>query len=175
MARLPDIARAYGPKDKRMTVSTESYVITRSIAATPEEIFAVLADPCRHCNIEPTDWVRDAVDTDPIIRTGQIFAINMFLERIGGPYVMHNLVTEFEQDRAISWAPGRLDDAGNHQPGGWTWRYDLAPNGAGTDVTLTYDWSGTPQDFRDRVGGMPRFPEDYLAASLATLERSVAG
>ena len=71
--------------------------------------------------------------------------------------------------------PGQLDDAGNHDPGGWFWRYDLAPNGDRTDVTLTYDWSGTSQDFRDRVGGMPMFPEDYLAASLATLERSVAG
>jgi hypothetical protein len=71
--------------------------------------------------------------------------------------------------------PGQLDDAGNHAPGGWFWRYDLAPNGDRTDVTLTYDWSATPHDFRDRVGGMPPFPEDYLAASLATLERSVAG
>ena len=61
----------------------------------------------------------------------------------------------------------------NHDPGGWFWRYDLTPNGDRTDVTLTYDWSATPQDFRDQVGGMPVFPEDYLAASLATLERSV--
>ena len=175
MARLPDIGRAYGPKDKRMTVSTESYVITRSIAATPEEIFAVLADPCRHCNTEPTDWVRDAVDTAPITATGQMFAMNMFLTQAGGHYVTHNLVNVFDKDRAIGWMPGQLDDAGNHAPGGWFWRYDLAPNGDRTDVTLTYDWSGTPQDFRDRVGGMPRFPEDYLAASLATLERSVAG
>ena len=59
--------------------------------------------------------------------------------------------------------------------GGWFWRYDLAPNGHHTDVTLTYDWTGTPQTFRDQVGGMPIFPEDYLAASLATLERSVTG
>ena len=108
----------------------ERYVVTRTIAATPAQIFAVLSDPSRHKDTEPGDWVRDAIDTEPITCTGQIFAINMFLERIGGPYVMHNLVTVFEQDRAIAWAPGRLDDAGNHRPGGWTWRYDLVPNGA---------------------------------------------
>ncbi|MGO9384153.1 MAG: SRPBCC family protein [Mycobacterium sp.] len=158
-----------------MTATAERYVVTRTIAATPAEIFAVLVDPSRHQNTEPTDWVRDAVDTAPITGIGQIFAMNMFLEQAGRHYVTYNLVDVFEKDHAIGWMPGALDDAGNHSPGGWSWRYDLAPNGDRTDVTLTYDWSGTPQDFRDRVGGMPRFSEDYLAASLATLERSVAG
>jgi hypothetical protein len=99
----------------------------------------------------------------------------MFLVAAGGDYVTHNLVNVFDKDRAIGWMPGVLDDAGNHNPGGWFWRYDLAPNGDRTDVTLTYDWSATPQEFRDRVGTMPIFGDDYLAASLATLEQSVAG
>jgi hypothetical protein len=158
-----------------MTATAERYAVTRTIAATPAEIFAVLVDPSRHQNTEPTDWVRDAVDTAPITGTGQIFAMNMFLTQAGGDYVTYNLVDVFDLDRAIGWMPGQLDDAGNHARGGWFWRYDLAPNGDRTDVTLTYDWSGTSQDFRDRVGAMPIFPEDYLAASLATLARSVAG
>jgi Polyketide cyclase / dehydrase and lipid transport len=157
-----------------MTENNERYVATRTIAASPEAIFAVLADPARHHDTEPSDWVRDAVGTAPITGTGQIFAMNMYLTRAGGDYVTYNLVNVFDEDRAIGWLPGQLDDAGNHAPGGWFWRYDLAPNGDCTDVTLTYDWSGTPQDFRDRVGAMPIFPEEYLAASLATLERSVA-
>jgi hypothetical protein len=156
-----------------MTPAAERYVVTRTVAATPAEIFVVLVDPSRHQNTEPTDWVRDAVDTAPITGTGQLFAMNMYLERAGGDYVTHNLVNVFEEDRAIAWMPGVLDDTGRHSPGGWFWRYDLAPNGDTTDVTLTYDWSGTRQDFRDRVGKMPIFAEDYLAASLATLERSV--
>jgi hypothetical protein len=158
-----------------MTATAERYVVTRIIAATPEEIFVVLADPSRHCNIEPTDWVRDAVDTAPITGTGQMFAMNMFLTQAGGHYVTHNLVNVFDEDRAIGWMPGGLDDAGNHAPGGWFWRYDLAPNGDRTDVTLTYDWTATSQDFRDQVGGMPPFGEDYLVESLLTLERCVAG
>jgi hypothetical protein len=156
-----------------MTATTERYVVTRTIAATPAEIFAVLADPSRHCNTEPTDWVRDAVDSAPITGAGQMFAMNMFLEQAGGHYVTYNLVNVFDKDRAIGWVPGQLDNAGNHSPGGWFWRYDLAPNGDRTDVTFTYDWSATSQDFRERVGGMPLFPEDYLAASLVTLERTV--
>jgi hypothetical protein len=156
-----------------MTAITDSLVATRTIAAPPAQIFAILIDPSRHQDTEPGDWVRAAVDNAPITATGQMFAMNMFHEQAGGHYVMHNLVTVFDKDRAIGWVPGQLDDAGNYAPGGWLWRYDLAPNGDRTDVSLTYDWSAMSQDRRDQFGGMPVFPEDYLAASLITLERTV--
>jgi Activator of Hsp90 ATPase homolog 1-like protein len=157
-------------------MSTEDRLVaTRTIAASPAAVFAVLADPTRHKDTEPGDWVRDAVDTEPITRTGQMFAMNMFFNRAGGHYVVHNVVTVFEQDRSIAWLPGQLDDAGGHDPGGWWWRYDLAPNGDKTDVTLTYDWTGTPQAFRDEIGGMPPFPEHFLADSLASLDSAATG
>ncbi|ART69044.1 ATPase [Mycobacterium dioxanotrophicus] len=150
----------------------ERYVVTHTIAAAPGAVFAVLSDPARHKDTEPGDWVRDAIDPQPITGTGQIFAINMFLPQAGGHYVMHNLVSEFDKNRTIAWIPGQLDEAGKHNPGGWWWRYDLAPNGENTDVTLTYDWTGTPQSFRDQVG-MPPFDKEFLAESLAALDRSV--
>ncbi len=150
--------------------AAERYVITRTIPAGPSAVFAVLTDPARHRDTEPTDWVREAVDPQPITGVGQMFVMNMFLAFAGGHYVMHNLVTEFERDRTIAWLPGQLDESGEHQPGGWWWRYDLAPNGDGTDVTITYDWTGTPQSFRDQVGGMPPFPPAYIEDSLAALE-----
>jgi hypothetical protein len=150
----------------------ERYVVTHTIAAAPSAVFAVLSDPARHKDTEPGDWVRDAIDPQPITGTGQIFAINMFLPQAGGHYVMHNLVSEFDKDRRIAWIPGQLDEAGKHSPGGWWWRYDLAPNGDATEVTLTYDWTGTPQSFRDQVG-MPPFGKEFLAESLAALDRSV--
>ena len=153
--------------------TTERYVVTRTIPAAPQRIFAVLSDPARHQDTEPSDWVRDAVSQDPITEAGQIFVVNMFKDFVGGHYVMHNLVTDFEQDRRIGWRPGRLDESGDHQPGGWSWRYDLAPNGDGTDVTITYDWSDTPQSFRDRIGSMPPFGPQYLEQSLAALEDAV--
>jgi uncharacterized protein YndB with AHSA1/START domain len=148
-------------------------VATRTVAAPVTKVFAMLSDPARHKDTEPGDWVRDAIDPEPITRTGQIFAINMYLDRAGGHYVMHNLVTEFTPDRVIAWAPGQPDESGELAPGGWTWRYDLAPRGDQTDVTLTYDWSGTPQSFRDQVGGMPPFADDFLDESLNTLARNV--
>jgi len=54
-----------------MTIATaERYVVARTIAASPAEIFAVLANPTRHKDTEPGDWVRDAIDTDPAAGTG---------------------------------------------------------------------------------------------------------
>jgi len=155
-----------------MSATKERYVVTRTIGATPADIFAVLTDPTRHKDTEPGDWVRDAIDTSPVRARGQMFAVNMFLKEAGGHYVMHNLVTEFDQNRTIAWLPGQLDDSGRHSPGGWWWRYDLAPAGADTDVTLTYDWSETVQDFRDNVG-VPVFGEDFIEESLATLDCTV--
>ncbi len=174
LARLPRHRTRLRPERwwPMTSATAERYVVTRTIAATPAEIFAVLADPTRHKDTEPGDWVRDAIDTDPITGAGQMFAVNMFLEQAGGHYVMHNVVTEFEKDRTIAWLPGQLDEAGKHGPGGWSWRYDLTPNGAGTDVTVTYDWSGTSQEFRDTIG-VPVFGEDFIEESLATLDRTV--
>lgn len=96
--------------------AAERCVVTRTIAATPAEVFTVLADPSRHQDTEPTDWVRNAVDTAPITGAGQMFAMNMYLIAAGGDYVTHNLVHVFERDRAIAWMPGVLDDAGNPRP-----------------------------------------------------------
>lgn len=154
-------------------MTDHKFVVTRTIAAPPARVFALLADPARHPDTEPGDWVREAIDAAPITGTGQLFAMKMFLEQAGGHYVTHNLVTDFERDRTIAWRPGQLDDAGNHAPGGWFWRYDLAPNGEDTDVTLTYDWTDTPQSFADQIGGMPPFSEEYIAQSLATLDSSL--
>src|SRR5262245_40201411 len=119
LARLPRYRRRVrtqaqiGQVRTSMTTTTESHVATRTIAASPEKIFAFLADPAHHCNTEPTDWVRDAVDKAPITGAGQMFAMNMFLEQAGGHYVTYNLVNVFDQDRAIGWLPGTRDEAGN--------------------------------------------------------------
>lgn len=158
-----------------MNADRERLVVSRTIGTTPAAIFAVLTDPTRHHETEPGDWVRSAVDSDPITATGQVFAINMFIEAAGGHYVMHNLVTEYVQDRTIAWLPGARTDGADIEYGGWWWRYDLAPHQSGTVVTLTYDWTDTPEATRAAVGGLPSVPESFLVASLAALENSVVG
>ncbi|TWS20153.1 ATPase [Tsukamurella asaccharolytica] len=152
---------------------SEQISSTRVIAASPDRVFAVLADPARHQDIEPTDWVRAAVDAAPLDHVGQMFSVNMYLEQAGGDYVMENKVSDFEQDRVIGWRPG-TSRGGEWAAGGWWWRYDLVPSEGGTQVTLTYDWTDTPQAVRDSFGSLPPFPPEYLDQSLAGLDAAVA-
>ncbi len=87
-------------------MTEERYVVTRTVAAPPAAVFALLADPTRHKDTEPGDWVRDAVSTAPITAAGQIFAMNMYFDRPDGHYVVHNLVSDFDPDTTIrrsSW------------------------------------------------------------------------
>lgn len=155
----------------------ERCVSTRSIPASAESIFAILSDPTRHQETEPGDWVRSALSEDKITGVGQVFGVNMYIESAGVDYVMHNRVTSYEPQRVIAWEPGRLSDQGEVDAGGWVWRYDLSPADAdgSTEVTLSYDWSNTPQQVRDEIGSMPPFPPAFLAESLQALERAVVG
>ena len=107
------------------------YAVTRMIAAPPETVFALLADPARHHETEPTDWVRGSLEEDPapLTEVDQVFGIEMFHENAHGRYDMHNRVIAFEQDRTIAWEPGQYGPDGELGTGGWTWRYDLAPAG----------------------------------------------
>lgn len=155
-------------------MSTEQHQRSRTIHATASEIFALLTDPARHHETEAGDWVRDAIDPEPITGVGQVFAVNMFLERLGGAYVMHNKVTVFEPDRAIAWEPGQLNRRGELRTGGWVWRYDLAPSGDTTEVTLTYDWTDTPQKTREGFARWPAFGPEFLEESLEALDRAVS-
>jgi hypothetical protein len=58
------------------------------------------------------------------------------------------------------------DGAGRLSFGGWIWRYDLSPaaNG-GTEVRLTYDWSGATPQAR-AVIEFPPFGIEHLENSL---------
>lgn len=154
------------------TSPQEQLVVERTVEAPPSAVFALLADPSRHRETEPGDWVRAAIDTAPITRAGQVFGMNMSIDPVGD-YVIHNEVTAFEQDRSIAWRPGQYDDEGRLGAGGWFWRYDLEPVEGGTRVRLTYDWSATSQEIRDEFGGLPPFGVDFLEQSLACLAAAV--
>lgn len=159
--------------------TTERMSSSRTIPAAADDVFAVLTDPSRHKDLDPSDWgwVRDAVETGPITEVGQVFPVNMYLEVVGGDYVMHNVVTAYEADRVIAWEPGQPGNDGEVETGGWVWRYDLAPAGDGScEVTLTYDWSAvTPQTREEIPADFPPFPASYLDESLAGLEQTVIG
>lgn len=158
-------------------MTEETMSATTIINAPAAAIFAVLADPARHAAIDGTGWVREPLDRQQLTAAGQVFRMAMYNEKApGGDYRMANRVQVFDPPRAISWEPGMDSGDGDPRIVGHVWRYDLAPAGSGTEVTLFYDWSAVPQSLRQRLPfSFPPFAADHLTNSLAHLAELVTG
>ncbi|KWX68499.1 SRPBCC family protein [Mycobacterium sp. NAZ190054] len=155
---------------------TETLVVDTIVDAPASAVFAVLADPANHAAIDGTGWVRESLDGERITRAGQMFRIAMYhANHPDGDYEMANRVIAFEQDRAIGWEPGQAGADGVVEYGGWTWHYDLEPQGPQqTRVVLTYDWSAVPATLREHIA-FPPFPVGHLHNSLANLAKLATG
>jgi hypothetical protein len=116
------------------TEDTES--VERVIPAPPEKIFALLADPSRHKDIDGSGSVRDAKDTPQRVKLGDTFGMSM---KMGIPYSMVSTVVAFDDNRCIAWQS--RPPIGKRVAGGRIWRYDLEPVEGGTKVRETWDIS----------------------------------
>ena len=126
----------------------------RVIAAPPERIFDLLADPRQHPRLDGSGTVRAVRRAPSRLSLGATFAMGM---RIGLPYVTSNRVVAFEEGRVIAW----------HHPARFIWRYDLEPVAEGTLVTESFDYSPPWGSLIERLG----WPERNRQAMEATLER----
>jgi len=59
-------------------METERVTASTTIEAAPEAVFAVLADPSAHADIDGTGWVRESLDGDRISAAGQVFRMAMY-------------------------------------------------------------------------------------------------
>ncbi len=106
---------------------------SREIAASPEEIFELIADPARQPGWDGNDNLAVAAAGQRVRRAGDVFT--MTLTRGD---VRENHVFEFEEGRRMAWRPSEVGKA----PPGHLWRWELEPAGvARTRVTCTYDWT----------------------------------
>ena len=108
-------------------------VVTRSrlVEAPPEVVFDILADPAMHPVIDGSGMVRGRIQGPRRLTLGARFGMRM---RILGkvPYVIRNVVIEYEPDRRIAWR-----HMFRH-----VWRYELEPQGDGarTMVRESFDY-----------------------------------
>ncbi len=65
------------------------------VAATPKQVFDLLADPRRHAEFDGSGSVKDAVSGPPRLALGSKFGMNM---KLGLPYRISNEVVEFDED-----------------------------------------------------------------------------
>ena len=145
--------------------------VKRTIAASAEDIFAVLCDPQGHVAIDGTGMLQDATG-DRVRAAGDSFVVHMDREALGdfplGKYDVTVTIREFEQDRLIAWTiTGQIKPQIGHVYG-----YRLEPDGENTLVTSFYDWSDIDQHWRD-ANIFPVISEGALRATLGVLDRTV--
>jgi uncharacterized protein YndB with AHSA1/START domain len=132
---------------------------SREIAATPERIFALIADPSQQPRWDGNDNLSDAPAGQRVRRAGDVFTMTLTTGA-----VRENHVIEFEEARRIAWHPSEV---GHRQPG-HLWRWELEPVGdSRTLVTHTYDW--TLLTDRNRLPRARSTTPERLRASLDRL------
>jgi uncharacterized protein YndB with AHSA1/START domain len=138
---------------------------SREIAAGPERIFELIADPARQPGWDGYDNLAAADAGQRVRQAGDVFT--MTLTRGD---VRENHVVEFEEGRRIAWTPSEV----GKRPPGHLWRWELEPSGASaTRVTCTYDWTELTDEKR-LVRARATTP-DRLRASLDRLAALAEG
>jgi hypothetical protein len=151
-------------------MSEERIEVSRPIAATAAEVFAVLTDPHGHVAIDATGMLQDATG-DAVTAVDDEFVVHMDRESLNdfplGRYDVTVHITAFEQDREVAWTIlGQLSL-------GHVYGYRLEPtDDGGTLVTSYYDWSGITDEWR-AAGIFPVISELALRSTLGILERAV--
>jgi uncharacterized protein YndB with AHSA1/START domain len=124
------------------------------VHASPQQIFALLADPREHPGLDGSGTVKGATTGPDTLSLGAKFGMRM--KQFGLPYPIKNEVVEFEQDRLIAW----------RHPGKHVWRWELEPVDGGTQVTETFDYAPSPAA---RGLELVKFPARNAAGIEATL------
>lgn len=155
---------------------SEQITVTREISASPERVFALLADPARHLEIDGSGLIRGLAQGSVITGVGDRFLMNMN-NPILGDYQASCTVTAFEPGRRIGWSP-RLheedryrDRIGDMRTGGHTFTWELTPSSTGgTTLTLTQDWSGVEDPGFKSL--FPMVNSEQLADSLDRVDKA---
>jgi uncharacterized protein YndB with AHSA1/START domain len=106
---------------------------SREIAAAPELIFELIADPAQQPRWDGNSNLAAADAGQRVRGAGSVFVMTL---TTGADRENH--VVEFEESRLIAWTPSEPGSA----PPGHLWRWELEQLDAGrTLVTHTYDWT----------------------------------
>ncbi len=121
-------------------MTSDTISVERTIAATPDRIFALVSDAGKHSSIDGSGTVRGTEQASEPLTLGSTFGMTMHM---GIGYATSNTVVEFEQDRRIAWQTRAFGGL----IGGRIWRYELTPTDGGTLVRETWDVSKDRQKF----------------------------
>lgn len=141
--------------------------VTRRVVvnAPAWEIFALIADPHRHPELDGSGTVRGVDVKGPDrLSVGDKFTVGM--TQYGLPYKITSKVTAVEEDRLVEW----------QHPLGHRWRWELAEAGPGsTQVTETFDYSTAKAPFVIELFGMQKKNAEGITSTLQHLSQRFGG
>jgi uncharacterized protein YndB with AHSA1/START domain len=150
--------------DERMTMEPEAPRVvsaSREIAAAPERIFELIADPAQQPRWDGNNNLAGAPGGQRIHRVGDVFPMTLTTGA-----VRENHVVEFDEGRRMAWLPAEP----GQEPPGHLWRWELEPAGAArTRVTCTYDWTQLTDEKR-----LPRAQATTASKLRASLDQLAA-
>ena len=146
------------------TVSVE-----RVINASPDKVFALLADAGKHASLDGSDSLNHATQESEPLSKGSKFGMAMRgrKETLFIPYRTTNTVIEYEPDRRIAWQTTSMGGL----VGGRIWRYELSPADGGTLVRESWGVSQDKQKWMITSGSMPKLTEDGMRATLERIAK----
>lgn len=117
-----------------MSDTTETRVVeaSRIIAAPADVIFEQIAEPANQPAWDGNENLAQAPQGQRVRAVGDVFSM-----ALTSGAIRDNHVVEFDEGRRIAWKPSEE----GKPPIGQLWRWELEPEGSGTRVTHTYDWS----------------------------------
>ena len=131
---------------------------SRVIAADPQQLFDIVADPAMHPRIDGSGSVREVrADSPARLSKGATFGMDM---KLGASYKITNTVVEFDEPRVLAW----------RHFNGHLWRYLFEPVDGGTKVTE--QWDARHLSFVKRLGlAASGFPKRNRRGIIGTLKR----
>jgi uncharacterized protein YndB with AHSA1/START domain len=144
--------------------SADRIAASRTVTASPAEIFRIVTDPAMHVEIDGSGMLEAAPGARRLEAPGDTFEMDMDREPLGdvsmGKYKSVNTVTRIVPDALLEWNVGLPD----HGPYGHVYGWEITAVGPGeTEVTNYCEWTNIPEMAR------PHFP----IVPVAMLEKSV--
>jgi hypothetical protein len=147
--------------------------VSRTINASAERLFTLLADTANHPIIDGSGMVREPQPGVILSRVGDVFSMSMFRDDMG-KYEMCNHVVEYEDGRRLVWEPvpaaasSPEGAAEGLESGHYLWGFDLTPVSSDrTVVTETFDCTASPAWLKEATEG----GEGWIDAMTTTLEK----
>ena len=132
---------------------------TVEVEAPAAELFALVADPRRHGELDGSGTVGETVGGPGRLTDDAKFSVRM--KQYGVPYRITSRVTELTDDRVVEW----------RHPFGHRWRWEFTPvSDTSTRVTETFDYSAVPS-VQAKAFELFKVPAQNATGIEATLRR----